>query len=188
MLNNSITQKIKLFFVVLFSLSFLISCSNIAEKSQNQTQILIEYALYDFPLPEDSEIQMDNTVILGSGDMWAGQIILFSESSPVELIKYFTESAKSSGWNLASSTISEKVLLVFNKDERIATLEISKDKRSLVSVAFAKQISAPKTKVKIAINHPNSIKNTPKSIETELESIETELESIETELESIETG
>ena len=173
MLNSSVTQKIKFFFIVLCSLPFLISCSNIAEKSQNQTQILIEYALYDFPLPEDSEIQMDNTVILGSGDMWAGQIILLSESSPVELIKYFTESAKSSGWNLASSTISEKVLLVFNKDERIATVEISKDKRSLFSVAFAKQISAPQTKVKIAINHPNSIKNTPKSIETELESIET---------------
>ena len=43
----------------IFSFFFLISCSNIAEKSQNQTQILIEYALYDFPLPEDSEIQMD---------------------------------------------------------------------------------------------------------------------------------
>ena len=150
MLNNSITQKIKLFFVVLFSLSFLISCSNIAEKSQNQTQILIEYALYDFPLPSDSEIQMDNTVILGSGDLWAGQIILLSDSSPVELIKFFTESAQSSGWTLGSSTISEMVLLVFNNDDRIATVEISKVKKSLFSFS--------KTKVKIAINHPNSIK------------------------------
>ena len=167
MLKNSITQKIKLFFVVLFSISFLISCSNIAEKSQNQTQILIEYALYDFPLPEDAEIQMDSTVILGSGDLWAGQIILLSKSSPVELIKYFTESAKSSGWNLASSTISEKVLLVFNKNERIATIEISKYKRSLFSVAFSKQIGAPKTKVKLAINHPNSVQNVPESIATE---------------------
>ena len=157
MLNNSITQKIKLFFVLLFSFFFLISCSNIAEKSQNQTQILIEYALYDFPLPEDSEIQMDNTVILGSGDLWAGQIVLLSESSPVELIKFFTESAKSSGWTLGSSTISEIVLLVFNNDKRIATVEISKSKKSLFSFS--------KTKVKIAINHPNSIKDTPESIE-----------------------
>ena len=164
MLNNSITQKIKLFFVVLFSLSFLISCSNIAEKSQNQTQILIEYALYDFPLPEDSEIQMDNTVILGSGDLWAGQIVLLSESSPVELIKFFTESAKSSGWTLGSSTISEIVLLVFNNDKRIATVEISKSKKSLFSLS--------KTKVKIGINHPNSIKDTPES-ETGLEPSET---------------
>ena len=150
MLNNSITQKIKLFFVVLFSLSFLISCSNIAEKSQNQTQILIEYALYDFPLPSDSEIQMDNTVILGSGDLWAGQIILLSESSPVELIKFFTESAQSSGWTLGSSTISEMALLVFNNDKRIATVEISKGNNSLFIFS--------KTKVKVAINHPNSIK------------------------------
>ena len=157
MLKNSITQKIKLFFVVLFSISFLISCSNIAEKSQNQTQILIEYALYDFPLPEDSEIQMDNAVILGSGDLWAGQIVLLSESSPVELIKFFTESAKSSGWILGSSTISEIVLLVFNNDKRIATVEISKSKKSLFSFS--------KTKVKIGINHPNSIKDTPESIE-----------------------
>ena len=157
MLNNSITQKIKLFFVVLFSLAFLISCSNIAEKSQNQTQILIEYALYDFPLPSDSEMQMDNTVILGSGDLWAGQIILLSDSSPVELIKFFTESAQSSGWTLGSSTISEMVLLVFNKGRRIATVEISKGKKSLFSFS--------KTKVKIAINHPNSIKEKPDTTE-----------------------
>ena len=157
MLNNSITQKCKLFFVVLFSLAFLISCSNITEKSQNQTQILIEYALYDFPLPKNSEVQMDNTVILGSGDLWAGQIILLSDSPPVELIKFFIESANSSGWALVSSTISEMVLLVFNNDERIATVEISKGKKSLFGFS--------KTKVKIKINHPNSIKEKPDSIE-----------------------
>lgn len=130
---------------------FLMSCSNIAQESQRQTQILIDYALYDFPLPADSEIQMNNTVILGSGDMWAGQIVLFSSSSPVELINYFTETGNSSNWMLASSTISEIVLLVFNKDDRIATVEISSGKKSLISLS--------KTKVKISINHPNSINN-----------------------------
>ena len=100
---------------------------------------------------------MDNTVILGSGDLWAGQIILLSDSSPVELIKFFTESAQSSGWTLGSSTISEMVLLVFNNDERIATVEISKGKKSLFSFS--------KTKVKIAINHPNSIKEKPDTAE-----------------------
>ena len=157
MLNNIVGKIIKILFVAVFSITFLTSCSNIAKDSQNQTQILIEYALYDFPLPEDSEIQMDNTVILGSGDLWAGQIVLLSESSPVELIKFFTESAKSSGWTLGSSTISEIVLLVFNNDKRIATVEISKSKKSLFSFS--------KTKVKIAINHPESIKDTSESIE-----------------------
>ena len=153
MLNNIVGKIIKILFVAVFSITFLTSCSNIAKDSQNQTQILIEYALYDFPLPEDSEIQMDNTVILGSGDLWAGQIILLTKHSPVELIKYFTESAKSSGWTLGSSTISEKVLLIFNNDERIATIEVSESKKSL--------FSASKTKVKITINHPNSIKDAP---------------------------
>ena len=46
-----------------------------------------------------------------------------------------------------------KVLLVFNNDERIATIEISEGKKSL--------FSSSKTKVKIAINHPNSIKDAP---------------------------
>ena len=151
MLNNIVGKKIKILFVAIFSITFLMSCSNIAQDSQNQTQILIEYALYDFPLPEDAEIQMDSTVILGSGDLWAGQIILLRKSSPVELIKYFTESAKSSGWTLGSSTISAIVLLVFNNDERIATIEISEGKKSL--------FSSSKTKVKITINHPNSIKD-----------------------------
>ena len=114
---------------LIFITIFLASCSNTAQESQQQTQILMEFALYDFPLPADSEIQMDNTVILGSGDMWAGQIIMYSSSSPVNLITYFTETGKSSNWILASSTISERVLLVFNKDDRIATVEISKGKK-----------------------------------------------------------
>jgi hypothetical protein len=90
MLINSTNNKIKLFLVLLFCLSFVTSFSNTAKESKKQTQILMDYALYDFPLPSDSEIQMDNTVILGSGDMWAGQILMFSLSSPVELIN-FTE-------------------------------------------------------------------------------------------------
>ena len=94
---------------------------------------------------------------MGSGDLWAGQIILLSDSSPVELIKFFTESAQSSGWTLGSSTISEMVLLVFNNDERIATVEISRGKKSLFSFS--------KAKVKIAINHPNSIKEKPDTIQ-----------------------
>mgnify|MGYP006184586869 FL=1 len=170
---------------VIFIAIFLASCSNTAQESQQQTQILMEYALYDFPLPADSEIQMDNTVILGSGDMWAGQIIMYSSSSPVNLITYFTETGKSSSWILASSTISERVLLVFNKDDRIATVEISKGKKSLLSLS--------KTKVKISINHPNSINNSSnlndsklKTFEAELESVEAELESVEAELESVE--
>ena len=160
MLKNILGNKIKILFVSVLGITFFLTgCSNIVQDGQNQTQILIEYALYDFPLPADAEIQMDNTVILGTGDLWAGQIVLLSDSSPVELIKYFTENGKSSGWILASSTISEKVSLVMQKDERIATLEISIVEGSL--------FSSPKTKVKIAINHPNSVQNITESTATE---------------------
>jgi len=160
MLKNILGNKIKILFVSVLGITFFLTgCSNIVQDGQNQTQILIEYALYDFPLPADAEMQMDNTVILGTGDLWAGQIVLLSDSSPVELIKYFTENGKSSGWILASSTISEKVSLVMQKDERIATLEISIVEGSL--------FSARKTKVKIAINHPNSVQNIPESTATE---------------------
>ena len=117
MLKNILGNKIKILFVSVLSITFFLTgCSNIVQDDQNQnqtqTQILIEYALYDFPLPADAGIQMDNTVILGTGDLWAGQIVLLSDSSPFELIKYINENGKSSGWILESSTISQKVSLV----------------------------------------------------------------------------
>jgi hypothetical protein len=176
-----VSKMTKSIYVILMTI-FLVSCSNTAQESQKQTQILMDYALYDFPLPADSEIQMDNTVILGSGDMWAGQILMYSAFSPVELINYFTETGNSSNWLLASSTISEKVLLVFNKDNRIATVEISTGKKSLLSIS--------KTKVKISINHPNSINTSSglkQSIQSELDSVESELDSVESELDSVES-
>jgi hypothetical protein len=155
MFNNFFVKKLV---IAVLSATVLVSCSMISEKSQNQTQILIEFALYDFPLPKDSEIQMDNTIILGSGDLWAGQIILLSDASPAQLIKFFTEKSKSAGWSLSSSTISEMALLVFSNDKRIATVEISNYKKSLLSFS--------KTKVKIAINHPNSIRDKPEALDT----------------------
>ena len=151
-------RKIYLFLVFFIGISFLVSCSNSLQNNESQTQILIEFALYDFPLPKDSEIQMDNTIILGSGDLWAGQIILLSDASPAQLIKFFTEKSKSAGWSLSSSTISEMALLVFSNDKRIATVEISNYKKSLLSFS--------KTKVKIAINHPNSIRDKPEALDT----------------------
>ena len=63
-------------------------------------------------------------------------------------------------------------MLVFNKDDRIATVEIFIGKKSLLSIS--------ETKVKISINHPNSINNNSrmmKSIKAELDSVEAELNS-----------
>ena len=135
---------------------FLTSCSESIEEGKDQTQILIEYALYDFPLPNDSKIQMENTVILGSGSSWTGRILLLTKSKPAELLKYFTENAISSEWILTSSSISEQIFLVFNKEDRIATIKISKSKKSI--------FTSGQTKIEIVINHPNAVQNSSESV------------------------
>jgi len=149
-------SRLKTIFVCCLGIIFLTSCSENIEEGKNQTQILIEYALYDFPLPNDSKIQMENTVILGSGSAWTGRILLLTKSKPAELLKYFTENAKSSEWNLTSSSISEQIFLVFNKEDRIATVKISKPTKGI--------FSSGQTKIEIVINHPNAVQNNSESV------------------------
>jgi len=146
-----IMYRLNVIFICFLASFFLTSCSESIEEGNNQTKILIEYALYDFPLPSNSKIQMENTVILGSGSSWTGRILLLTKLKPAELLKYFTENANASGWILTSSSISEQIFLVFNKEDRIATIKISKPKRNF--------LTSGKTKIEIVINHPNAVQN-----------------------------
>ena len=143
------TKLGKKLIILFLSMSLLNSCSESIEEGKNQTQILIEYALYDFPLPKDSKIQMENTVILGSGESWTGRIVLITNSTSAELLKYLTENAEASDWRLNSSSISEQVFLVFNKEDRVSTVKITKNKRRFLGFG--------KSKVEIVINHPNAV-------------------------------
>ena len=114
---------------------------------QNETKLLVETALYDFPIASSSVIVPERSVILGSGSGWSGRVTLVDKMSPGEMLSYMNGAISDSGWSLSSSAISEQIVLVYEKEDRVATVQISTAEKALFSF-----ISGIQTKVEIFVN------------------------------------
>lgn len=142
-------------------LSFIISilflctasgCSIFVDEYQMNQKKVIEFLLSDLPIPEDSSIKRDSTVLLGNGDNVSGRIILDTSSSPAENLIFYSEEALASGWELMSSKVAEEITLIYFKNGRYATLEMQ-PKRSFGGFIAGNVGSS----INISISHPDSV-------------------------------
>ena len=138
-------------FVILLCTCFIFSScgANLIPKTsgQNETKLLVESALYDFPIPSSSVIIPERSVILGSGSGWSGRITLVDKMSLGEMLNYMNNAVPESGWKLSSSAISDQIVLVYEKDDRVATVQISSADQALFSLTSSFQ-----TKIEIFVN------------------------------------
>jgi hypothetical protein len=122
-------KKIRIYrpFIILSFLIILVGCSINSNIGKNETQLLIENALHDFPIPSTSIIYPERSVLLGTGEGWSGRVTLVDSSSPGAILKFMNNSVLETGWFLTSSAISEQIVLVYEKENRLATVQISKN-------------------------------------------------------------
>jgi len=141
--------------LLFFTVGVLTNCTTYNSRSQNDTKLLIEYALYDFPFPKTSSIVENETVILGAGERWSGKVRFLDTKTPPELLKFYAEVVPASGWEMKSSTVSSSIFLVFSRDNRVATVEISR----LSFLQGQNFLSTRNTSVVVSVNHADSIGN-----------------------------
>ena len=139
-------------FISLFLLFTVSSCSIFVDEYQTNQKKVIEFLLSDLPIPEDSSIMRDSTVLLGNGDNVSGRIMLDTSSSPAENLIFYTEEALASGWELMSSKVGEEITLIYFKNGRYATLEM-RPKRSFGGFIAGSVGSS----INISISHPDSV-------------------------------
>ena len=139
-------------FVSLFLLFSVSSCSIFVDEYQTNQKKVIEFLLSDLPIPEDSSIMRDSTVLLGNGDNVSGRILLDTSSSPAENLIFYSEEALASGWELMSSKVGEEITLIYFKNGRYATLEM-RPKRSFGGFIAGSVGSS----INISISHPDSV-------------------------------
>ena len=139
-------------FISLFLLILVSSCSIFVDEYQTNQKKVIEFLLSDLPIPEDSSIMRDSTVLLGNGDNVSGRIMLDTSSSPAENLIFYSEEALASGWELMSSKVGEEITLIYFKNGRYATLEM-RPKRSFGGFIAGSVGSS----INISISHPDSV-------------------------------
>tara|TARA_B100001173_G_scaffold293738_1_gene287059 strand:+ start:69 stop:554 length:486 start_codon:yes stop_codon:yes gene_type:complete len=106
-------------------LAFSSSCTLFVNEYQVNQRKIIGYLLSDFPIPKNSEIIKDPTVVLGTGNAVSGRIVLESGFSPAENLIFYGNATPETGWQLISSKVAEEISLVYAKEGRYATIYIT---------------------------------------------------------------
>ncbi len=101
--------------------------------------------LGDMPLPGGATIVHDKSLILGSGDGWAGLVAIASDQNATETFTFFRDQFQKAGWTLVSSTKTKNSILVFIKKDRTATVEI--EEGSLIGKTGVMLTVAPRSTV-----------------------------------------
>ena len=81
--------------------------------------------LADFPLPKDSRVLNDKSLVLGEGEAWVGRLELYSPLSPSDTVAFFVERYPQAGWTLLSSTKSKTSMIVLMNAKKSMTVEIA---------------------------------------------------------------
>ena len=63
--------------------------------------------LGEMPMPGGARINNENSLILGSGDGWAGRVAIISAQNANETFTFFRDQFQKAGWTLVSSTKSK---------------------------------------------------------------------------------
>ncbi|HEX5805371.1 MAG TPA: hypothetical protein VFY31_03415 [Macromonas sp.] len=102
----------------------LAACSNMGASRVESAQELRPQFIGEIPLPQDSQLDNDKTVILGGGAGWAGQIVVKATQGPTEVFIFFRDQLPLKGWVGVSSVKSRNSIMVFAKQERTLTVEV----------------------------------------------------------------
>ena len=90
------------------------------EKSASPTEAIGQSAL-----PPKASFKPENSLIIGSGDQWVGRVVADVGRDVEAAFRFFIDTYPSQGWTLISSVRGKTSLLVFTKQDRTATVELS---------------------------------------------------------------
>ena len=66
-----------------------------------------------FPMPADSKIDHDGTLVVGGNKQWFGTLALSTNLSVDDASAYYSKTLPSQGWETLSSLVSNRVVLQF---------------------------------------------------------------------------
>ena len=117
-----------------FDGSFLDSSDPMTEQSSNDatpevTQEDIFNQINDIAFPPKTVIDIPSSLIMGSDENWFGQLFFISELDANQVFAYFKEHMPDTGWFLIMEQQTKQSFLVYEKDNRVAILNILRNKR-----------------------------------------------------------
>jgi len=108
----------------------LSSCSSTSSQSLNETVASDSVIFQSLPpgaLPPGAKLLTEQTLVLGSGENWVGRVNLDIGKDSETAYRYFAQEYPKQGWSLLSSNRGQVSLLIFVKDTRTASIQITEN-------------------------------------------------------------
>jgi len=131
--------------LLLLSLIFLSSCSQFDGNFLNSNDPVVEQSsdmiveevtqedifnqINDISFPPNTVIDIPSSLIMGSDENWFGQLFFISDLDANAVFAYFKEHMPDTGWFLIMEQQTKQSFLVYEKDNRVAILNILRNKR-----------------------------------------------------------
>ncbi len=93
-----------------------------AEPGQNAQPSFAQFP--DIPIPSEVEMDIDKTLILGSGERWLGRLVLKSDNGANGMFNFYKRKMPEHGWQEITSVRSSISVLTFSRGDRVATIQI----------------------------------------------------------------
>lgn len=121
----------------------LSACGSMGSAHFENLDTFQQQLLGDMPLPPATTIDNAQSLILGSGASWAGRVVIHIPHGTSDTFTFFRDQYPANGWTGISSIKAKNSILVFTKQERTVTVEIS-EAGSLSSGTQVTLTAAPK--------------------------------------------
>ena len=129
-LEHSFVQILLMSCISLFVLQSCVRSTNLTEtrapnagEGASDLQATFQ-PITDIPIPPGTTLDAQNSLILGSGDVWTGRLVLNLEQNHSEAFALYTTQMPQFGWRPIASVQSETSLLTFIRGNRATTVEI----------------------------------------------------------------
>lgn len=101
--------------------------------SANASKVKFE-PVQDVPIPSNSKLDNDRSLILNTADKWTGRIVLEAEPPMSKLFAYYGAEMRKLGWMPVARVMGETSVLTFMREERVVTVQITPNTMSEGSV------------------------------------------------------
>jgi len=132
----------------------LSACSSTSSQSLDESAASDSVIFQSLPpgaLPPGSKLLTEQTLVLGSGENWVGRVNLDIGKDSETAYRYFVQEYPKQGWSLLSSNRGQVSLLIFMKDSRTASIQITENTvllpgKAVITVSPRNTASGPNNK------------------------------------------
>ncbi len=112
------------------------------QKIINDKKYFIEFN--DIPIPDNSTMNIEKTLLLGEKENWIGRLLLNSSLKPDEVFNFYKLNLTKYNWVEITSVRSNISVLTYSLNERIMTIQIAPVKFSTKNSSSINIIMSPK--------------------------------------------